>query len=66
MDGKVLGRELCENVKTVASKYGYTVVCDETDERKNADVVLPAGEGCESAKKVVSKFGYTVVCDEKA
>ena len=67
MDGKALGKDMCENVKTVASKYGYTVVCDEEeDARENADLVMPAGETCENAKKVASKVGYTVVCDEEA
>ena len=67
MDGRALGKETCENVKEVASKFGYTIVCDEEDEKKQeADLVLPAGEPCENAKKVASKIGYTVVCDEEA
>lgn len=29
MNGMGLDKETCENVKKVASKVGYTVVCDE-------------------------------------
>lgn len=70
MDGRALGKETCENVKEVASKYGVQVVCDEKDqkeaEKAAADVVLPAGEGCDNAKEVASKVGVVVVCDEEA
>lgn len=67
MDGRGLGKETCENVKKVASKYGFALICDdEENEKQDADLVLPAGEPCENAKKVASKIGYTVVCDEEA
>lgn len=67
MNGMGLDKETCQNVKKVASKYGYTVVCDEKEqELEDADLVLPASEQCESVKKVASKVGYTVVCDEEA
>ena len=67
MNGMGLDKETCENVKTVASKYGYTVVCDEKEqEKEEADLVLPASEHCENVKKIASKVGYTVVCDEEA
>ena len=67
MDGRVLGKEGCENVKEVASKFGMTVVCDEKEEeRLNADVIMPAGEQCENVKEVASKVGVVVVCDEEA
>ena len=68
MNASFLGEEQCENVKTIVSKYGVTVVCNEEDEkmkeRKHADVILPAGEQCEKMKTVASKIGMTVVCDE--
>jgi len=68
VDGRILGEEGCQNVKEIASKFGTTVVCDENDEqeilKKEADVVLPAGEICEDAKVVASKVGVMVVCDE--
>ena len=67
MDGRALGKEGCENVKEVASKFGVTVVCDEKDEEKvNADIVMPASEQCENIKTVASKVGVAVVCDEEA
>ena len=47
MNGMGLDKETCENVKKVASKYGYTVVCDEKEqEREEADLILPASEHC--------------------
>lgn len=66
MDGTGLDKEVCENVKEVASKYGYTVVCNEEEEKATADMILPADENCENLKKVASKIGYKVVCDEEA
>ena len=67
MDGRALGKEGCENVKEVASKFGVTVVCDEKDEEKvNADIIMPASEQCENIKTVASKVGVAVVCDEEA
>ena len=67
MDGRMLGKEGCENAKEVASKFGMTVVCDEKDEeRLNADVILPASEQCDNMKEVASKVGVVVVCDEEA
>ena len=67
MDGRMLGKEECENVKEVVSKFGMTVVCDEKEEeRLNADVVMPASEECENMKTVASKVGMVVVCDEEA
>ena len=67
MDGRALGKEGCENVKEVASKFGMAVICDEKDEEKlNADVILPAGEQCDNMKEVASKVGVVVVCDEEA
>ena len=67
MDGRALGKEGCENVKEVASKFGMTVVCDEKEEeRLHADVILPASEQCENMKTVASKVGVTVFCDEEA
>ena len=66
MDAHFLGEEQCNQVKNVVSKYGITVVCDEKEEEKrNADIVLPASEQCENMKTVASKVGVTVVCDEK-
>ena len=51
MNGMGLDKETCQNVKKVASKYGYTVVCDEKEqELEDADLVLPASEQCESVK----------------
>ncbi|MBR5318026.1 MAG: hypothetical protein IKU46_00305 [Peptococcaceae bacterium] len=66
VDGKLLGEEACEETKKVVSKFGVTVVCDEEDEKAEADIVLPADENCENMKKVGSKVGVTVVCDEEA
>ena len=67
MDGRALGKEGCENVKEVASKFGVTVVCDEKEEEKvNADIIMPASEQCENIKTVASKVGVAVVCDEEA
>ncbi len=66
MDARFLGEEQCNQVKKVVSKYGVTVVCDEKEEEKrNADIILPASEQCENMKTVASKVGVTVVCDEK-
>ncbi len=66
MDGRMLGKEECENMKQVVSKFGMTVVCDEKDEeRLNADVILPASEECENMKVVASKVGMQVVCDDE-
>ena len=66
MDAHFLGEEQCNQVKNVVSKYGITVVCDEKEEEKrNADIVLPASEQCENMKTVASKVGVTVVCDEE-
>ena len=67
MDGRILGKEECENAKEVVAKYGVTLVCDDAeDERLTADVIMPAGEQCENMKTVASKAGVTVVCDEEA
>ena len=67
MNGMGLDKETCENVKKTASKFGYTVVCDEKEqEREEADLFLPADEYCDNIKKVASKVGYQVVCDEEA
>ena len=67
MDGRALGKEGCENVKEVASKFGVTVVCDEKEEEKvNADIIMAAGEQCENIKTGASKVGVAVVCDEEA
>ncbi len=63
MDGRMLGKEECENIKVVASKLGEVVVCDEGD---IADVVMPAGDECENVKVVASKVGMQVVCDDEA
>ena len=66
-DGRALGKEECEKKKEVVSKYGVTVVCDEMEEEKrSADIIMPAGEECENAKRIVSKHGVVVVCDENA
>ena len=66
MDARFLGEEQCNQVKNVVSKYGITVVCDEKEEEKrNADIVLPASEQCENMKTVALKVGVTVVCDEE-
>ena len=66
MDARFLGEEQCQNVKKVVSKYGVTVVCDEKEEEKRkADIILPASEQCENMKTVASKVGVTVVCDEE-
>ena len=66
MDAHFLGEEQCNQVKNVVSKYGITVVCDEKEEEKrNADIVLPASEQCENMKTVALKVGVTVVCDEE-
>lgn len=65
IDVPFVGDEECENYKKTLSKYGTTVVCDEEDEKENADIVLPGGEGCETAKEVVSKYGVKVVCDDE-
>ena len=66
MDARFLGEEQCNQVKKVVSKYGVTVVCDEKEEEKrNADIILPASEQCENMKTVASKVGVTVVCDEE-
>ena len=65
MDAHFLGEEQCNQVKNVVSKYGITVVCDEKEEKRNADIVLPASEQCENMKTVASKVGVTVVCDEE-
>lgn len=51
----------CKKAQRVASKYGYTIVCDE-DEVEEAKKVV---EGCENAKEVASKYGYTVICDDE-
>ena len=68
MDASFLGEEQCGNIKTIASKYGVTVVCNEEDERNKerefASVILPASEQCEKMKTVASKVGMTVLCDE--
>lgn len=67
MDARFLDEEQCENVKKVVSKYGISVVCDEKEEEKrNADIVLPASEQCENMKTIASKVGMSVVCDEEA
>ncbi|MBQ2859723.1 MAG: hypothetical protein IJE80_01000 [Peptococcaceae bacterium] len=70
IDGKNVNKEECQNIKKAVSKYGVTVVCDEAEEaekvRRDADLVMPAGEECEKTKKVVSKHGVVVVCDEEA
>ncbi len=66
IDGRGLGEEGCENAKEVLDDFGIAVVCDEEDEKKKADFVLPAGEDCENLKVVASKVGKTVVCDEEA
>ena len=55
----------CHNFKETFSKYGKKVVCDEEDEKEDADIVLPGGEGCETTKEIVSKYGVKVVCDEE-
>ena len=55
-------KEICKNMKKAVSKIGYTIVCDEEDERAKANFVLPAGEICENMKRAVSKAGYTMVC----
>lgn len=67
MDARFLGEEQCNQVKKVVSKYGVTVVCDEKEkeEKRNADIILPASEQCENMKTVASKVGVTVVCDEE-
>ena len=66
IDGKLLGEEECKNAKEVVAKYGVTVVCNEEDEKAQADFVLPAGEDCENIRKAASKAGKVVVCDEEA
>ena len=67
LTGTGLDKETCEDVKQVASKYGYTVVCDEEDQqRQEADLILPSGEHCEDVSKIASKVGVTVLCDENA
>lgn len=65
MDARFPGEEQCNQVKKVVSKYGVTVVCDEEEEKRNADIILPASEQCENMKTVASKVGVTVVCDEE-
>lgn len=50
----------CKNAQRVASKYGYTIICDE-DQLEEAKAVA---EGCANAKEVASKYGFTIVCDE--
>ena len=65
MDARFLGEEQCNQVKKVVSKYGVTVVCNEKEEKRNADIVLPASEQCENMKTVASKVGVTIVCDEE-
>lgn len=66
MDARFLGDEQCKNVKNIASKYGVTVVCDEKEEEKrNADIILPASKQCENMKTIASKIGVTIVCDEE-
>ncbi len=50
----------CQNAKRVASKYGYTIVCDED----RVEEAIEVAEGCQNAKEVASKYGFTVVCDE--
>lgn len=62
----VFGEEDCKKMQKVVSKYGVQVVCNEEEEKEEADLVLPASEGCENVKKVASKLGYQVVCDEEA
>lgn len=65
--GAEVNKDDCENVKRVVSKYGYQIVCDEEEEKKQeADIILPSGEECDSIVKVASKVGVSVVCDENA
>ena len=47
------------------SDYDEDVFFDEEDEKEDADIVLPGGEGCETTKEIVSKYGVKVVCDEE-
>lgn len=66
VDGKSLGKEECEKTKQVVSKYGVTVVCDEKEEeRRNADIVMPASAECDNLKEVADDFGIAVVCDDE-
>ena len=46
----------CQNFKETLSKYGKTVVCDEEDEKLDADIVLPGGEGCETTKEIAQSL----------
>lgn len=52
--------------KKVVNMFGKPEVCDEEDEKKTADIVLPADENCENLKEIASKIGKVVVCDENA
>ena len=62
MDGRMLGKEECENMKNVVSKFGVTVVCDDKEEEKlKEDIILPASEECENMKTIASKVGVQVV-----
>lgn len=65
MDARFLDEEQCNQVKNIVSKYGVTVVCDEKEEKRNADIILPASEQCENMKTVASKVGVTIVCNEE-
>lgn len=66
MDGTGLGKEVCEDMKEIVGKYGYTLICDEKEaERESANMILPADENCDNMKKVASKVGYKIVCDEE-
>lgn len=66
LDGTEFDKEVCENMKAAASKYGMTVVCNEEDEKGLADITLPADENCEHMREVALKSGKVIVCDENA
>ena len=38
--------------KKVVNMFGKPEVCDEEDEKKTADIVLPADENCENLKEI--------------
>lgn len=54
--------ENCENAKEVASKIGFTIVCDDEEEQQEA---VSTDENCENAKEIASKLGYQIVCDDE-
>ena len=54
--------------KEVASKVGVQVVCNDEDDKAEADknaIHVQDFDGCDNVVETASKFGVQVVCDDE-